>query len=268
MIDWTDAFENGGYIAGAAALRDAWQADAQAFRNAHRDAALGVAYGPGERNKYDLFRAPSATGTVVFVHGGYWHQTDRSWWSHLAQGPLAHGWSVAMPSYTLAPEARISQITAEVAAAIGAVAAEQDGPIRLTGHSAGGHLVSRMACPDVLPDTIRARITHTISISGVHHLQPLMEAKMNQILQLDADEATRESPALNMPEPGTSITFWVGAAERPEFLRQTRMVAERWIAAGAGVDEHYTTGEHHFSVVDRLRDPDSPLVARLLGATN
>lgn len=264
MIDWTDAFENGAYIDGAAEMREQWQTDAAALRESHGKAVLGVSYGDAPRNAYDLFHAAAPKGTVIFVHGGYWHQTDRSWWSHLAAGPLAHGWSVAMPSYTLAPEARISRITAEIAQAITAIAAAQDGPLRLIGHSAGGHLVSRMVCPGVLSAEVRDRIEHTVSVSGVHHLEPLMKARMNEVLQLDATEAALESPALTVPEEGISITFWVGAAERPEFLRQNRLIGERWSQAGAAVDEHYLAGENHFSVIDQLRDPESPLTQRLL----
>ena len=68
--------------------------------------------------------------------------------SHLAAGPLARviaefrGMSVAMIGYTLAPQARIADITAEIAAAANAVAKLGSGPLRLAGHSAGGHLVA------------------------------------------------------------------------------------------------------------------------------
>ena len=47
----------------------------------------------------------------MFVHGGYWLRFDRDMWSHLAAGAVARGWACAIPSYTLAPEARISAMT-------------------------------------------------------------------------------------------------------------------------------------------------------------
>ena len=58
---------------------------------------------------------------VVFVHGGYWLRFHRDIWSHFAQGLTARGWAVAMPSYTLAPEARIAAMTtpAELSASTG-----------------------------------------------------------------------------------------------------------------------------------------------------
>ena len=83
-------------------------------------------------------------GLVVFIHGGYWLRFDKSFWSHLATGAVEFGYAVAMPTYTLCPEIRISGIVGEIGAAIGKAAGLVDGPIFLTGHSAGGHLASRM----------------------------------------------------------------------------------------------------------------------------
>lgn len=63
---------------------------------------------------------------------------------HFAQGFLAHGWTVTMPSYDLVPRVRISDITRQVAQAISVAAREVREPTRLVGHSAGGLLVARM----------------------------------------------------------------------------------------------------------------------------
>ena len=57
-------------------------------------------------------------GLLVFVHGGYWLRFDREMWSHLAAGAVARGWACAVPSYTLAPEARIGAMTREIASAV------------------------------------------------------------------------------------------------------------------------------------------------------
>ncbi|MFC6688354.1 alpha/beta hydrolase [Jhaorihella thermophila] len=263
MIDWDDAFDNSGHVPGSADLPDIWAREAAAFRASARP-ELDVAYGPGPRNRLDLFRPEGTSrGLVVFVHGGYWHKFDKSFWSHLARGPLAHGWAVAVPSYTLAPEARIARITREIGQAIAHAASLVEGPIRLTGHSAGGHLVARMVCDDSpLPPLVLSRLARVVPISGVHDLRPLLQTKMNDQLHLDETEARTESPALHARKGATPVTLWVGAAERPEFLRQTRLIAEAW--AGAGIRDIYEPGKNHFSVVEGLTDPASPLVAELL----
>ena len=106
---------------------------------------------------------------MVFVHGGYWLRFDRSFWSHLAKGSVDSGYAVAMPSYTLCPDIRIAGITQEIGRAIEHAAGAVDGPLYLTGHSAGGHLVSRMVCADSpLSEATRSRLRNVVSISGVH----------------------------------------------------------------------------------------------------
>ncbi|NJS40578.1 MAG: hypothetical protein HC783_18055, partial [Rhodobacteraceae bacterium] len=115
---WPDPdrdYMNGAFIPGAADYPSRWQAEAAAFRSALGPRALlDQPYGPAPRQRFDLFlpEAPPK-GTLVYIHGGYWHLFDKSHWSHLAAGALARGFAVAMPGYTLAPEARLADMTAE-----------------------------------------------------------------------------------------------------------------------------------------------------------
>lgn len=268
MIDWDDAFDNSGYVPEAASLREHWQHNAATVRDTLASdgrAQIDVPYGIDPREKLDLFSPEGTpTGTLIFVHGGYWHMLDKSYWSHLAAGCLAHGWQVAMPSYPLAPQARISQITTSIAAAVSQVASGSHGPLVLAGHSAGGHLVTRMACAGVLPDAITNRIKRVISISGVHHLAPLLGTEINDTLQLTQAEAFAESPVELAPVTGVPVTFWVGADERPEFLRQNRMGAERWSAKGVAVRTTYDAGHNHFTVIGSLADPDGALTQEIM----
>ncbi len=266
---WDDAYTNGAYIPGGDTYRAKWAAAAEAFRNEMAQqgrAQLDQAYGSHARERFDVF-LPEGTpkGTFIFIHGGYWMAFDKSSWSHLAAGALAHGWTVALPSYTLCPEVRISHIVAQVGRAVATVAGRTSGVIRLAGHSAGGHLVSRLNCADSpLPAAVRERIAHTVSISGLHDLRPFLKTTMNNTLQLDAAEAARESPALLMPLPGARVTCWVGTAERPEFLRQNALLANIWSGVGGRMAKHEAERRHHFDVVEELADPQSPLVGALL----
>ncbi|MDG4648592.1 alpha/beta hydrolase [Roseibacterium sp. SDUM158017] len=270
MIDWTDAFDNSSYVPGSAELPALWARRASEYRAALAAKGLeeqGLPYGPHERQAFDLFH-PGGTpeGLVVFVHGGYWQQMDRSDFSHLAEGARARGWAVALPGYRLAPDARIAEITADIAAGIAAAARRVAGPIRLAGHSAGGHLVSRMACVEgPLSQDVAARLVAILSISGIHDLRPLLMSKMNEVLHLTEAEARAESPALLTPRSDLALRFQVGAAERPELLRQTRAIAEAWSLKGGDVADAYLPGEDHFSIIEALADPASDLVAALLG---
>ncbi|KAF0674552.1 alpha/beta hydrolase [Profundibacterium mesophilum] len=262
------AYANRDFIPAADDYVPGWERAAAAFRHAARDrgALRTRRYGPAERQETDLFMPQGQPlGCAVFVHGGYWRAFDKSLWSHLAAGPLARGWAVAMPSYTLAPHARIGQIGAEIADAITDVAEAVEGPIALCGHSAGGQLVARMLCdPPLLAPRIAARILSCVPISPIGDLVPLMDTAMNADLRIDAEEAAAQSPArLALGAAGIRITVWVGAEERPAFLDQAAGLSQAWAGAEAGL--RIDPGRHHFDVMDGLENAGSPLVEALLG---
>jgi arylformamidase len=125
--------------------------------------------------------------------------------------------------------------------------------------------VTRMiSATSPLPDDVRARISHTVSISGLHDLRPLMNAAMNTELRIDEAEALVESPALLEPMPNARVTCWVGSAERPEFVRQNALLANIWTGLGAKTCVIEEPGRHHFDVIDGLADADHPLTRTLL----
>lgn len=269
ITDWDDAYENGGNIPGGTRWPAAWVEPAQQMRAAlaaEGRARLDLAYGKGERNRLDLFLSEGTPrGLVVYVHGGFWLRLDKSFWSHLATGALAHGYAVAMPSYTLCPAIRIGGIVREIAAAIETAAVLVAGDLRLIGHSAGGQLVSRMVSqPSPLSAETLARIRHVLSLSGLHDLRPLMHTAMNERLHIDEAEAIAESPALLRPVEGTRLTCWVGAMERAEFLRQNALLANIWTGLGATTTTIVEPNRHHFDIVDGLADPEHPLIRTLL----
>lgn len=270
IADYDDAYANGAHIEDAGTYPPKWSELAQAFRDRVAESGrvrLDLAYGPGDRNRLDLFLPEGPpTGLAVFVHGGYWKAFDRSVWSHLAAGPLAHGYAVAMPSYTLCPDIGIGGIGEEIASAISFAAVQVDGPIRLTGHSAGGQLVARMISgTPLLPQAVLARVAGVTPISGVHDLRPLVRTEMNEILKIDAGTAQSESPVLLEPLGVIPVTAWVGAAERPEFVRQNRALYEMWRGFTTPVSLIEEAGKHHFNVIDGLADPQHPLCRSFLG---
>lgn len=256
---WPDPdrdYVNGDFIPDAAEYPARWQANAAAFRAELGNRWQGgIAYGSGERQQLDLFLpvAPPR-GTVIFVHGGYWKAFDRSLWSHLAAGPLARGFRVVMPSYTLAPVARIAAMTQEIARVCDWVEGQTSAPIVVTGHSAGGHLAARMGCADQ-----PVQVSRVVPISPLTELGPLQATSMNPILGIDAAEAAAESPARLALRAGVAAHVWVGAAERPAFLWQARVLAEEW-----GCPMTLAPDKHHFDVIDALENPTSALCGVLL----
>ena len=257
-----DAYANAAYIDGSDGYPPRWAKAAADFRDElGARAQIGVSYGSSERQVLDIFEPEGVSrGTVMFVHGGYWKAFDASTWSHLAAGPLAKGWTVAMPTYDLCPDVSIAQIATQVAAALKKIADRTFGPIALAGHSAGGHLVARIMDPLLLSADVRDRVAQIVSISPIADLSPLLKTEMNEIFQLDAAQADAESPVNMSPPHGVGVTVWVGADERPAFLEQAEMLSRAW-----GAKQFVVEGKHHFDVIDALADPESDMVAALLG---
>lgn len=261
-MDLDDAYANGPYIPHADTYPPKWAKEASAFRTAlGKRAALDVVYGDGPRQTLDLFHPEgAAAGTVVFIHGGYWRAFDKSTWSHFAGGALARGWRVAMPSYDLCPQVRIGDITHQIQKAVTKVALECDGPLRITGHSAGGHLTARMVAPGMLAADIAARVHKIVPISPLSDLEPLMKTSMNADFKLTRESAKAESP-IHQPQPGMPVTVLVGAQERPAFISQAKDLGQAWSADVVTEDN-----KHHFDVIDGLCDPDSALTNAVLGS--
>lgn len=260
------AFRSSPFIPGGTdAIRRRWADEAQAFRERAR-ARLDVPYGIGPRERYDLFLPEGEpAGLAVFVHGGWWTTFDKSSWSHLAAGPLARGFAVAIPSYPLCPRARVAEIVRCVGAAVVHAAGEIPGPLVVAGHSAGGQLAARMACVGgPLPPPVLARLCRVVPISGFHDLRPIMTTKMNETLRIDAAEARAESPVLLDPAQ-VDLVAWVGDGERPQIRRLTHLLALIWDGLARSSRAVEAPDRHHFDVVEDLADPESALTRALVG---
>ena len=258
-MDLDAEYDNRARVADSAAIIARWAQDAAAFRDAWPCAEPGIPYGAGERERLDLFlpegdpHAPLA----VFIHGGYWQALDRSWASHCARGLVMAGVAVAVPSYDLCPHVPLARIVEQMRNAVGLLHRRTGQRMLAIGHSAGGHLAAMLMATDWAARGLPERLVPSaIPISGVFELEPLRPTRIGQGLQLTEAEAQALSPR-NLPSPGGALHCVVGDAESTEFLRQTRDFAAAW-----GGSHESLPGANHFTVLDPMADPASPLVAR------
>jgi acetyl esterase/lipase len=254
------AYDNVAATADSAALSAARNAASSAFR-ARRPAHLDLAYGPGERQKWDIYPSADPSAPVlVFIHGGYWQRNGRELFASLAAGALAKGLSVAMPGHTLAPDATLTQIVAEIREALDWLAREgaahgAGGPAILTGWSAGAHLAAMTL------DHPHARAG--VGISGAYELGPIRDTGLNAALNLSDEEIAQLSP-LRLSPVRKPLVIAYGAAELAVFVEDSRRLYALRAAAQAPGMLLPIAGANHFTVLDALREADGEILAAIL----
>jgi arylformamidase len=270
-IDYEAEYNNRARVPEHAEIFARWQREATDYRtkaSAEEGCALGMSYGTSPRQTVDLF-FPEVSGTTplaLFVHGGYWRSLEPSTFSHMARGLNARGIAVAVAGYDLCPQVTIAEIIAQIRQACLYLFRRFGQRIMVYGHSAGGHLTACMVATDwkALDANIPADLVPAgYAISGVFDLTPLVHVAINQDLRLDDAEARRVSPLQWPIVRSCMLDAVVGGLESAEFLRQSKTLAEAWGARGVKTNYQEFPGTNHFTILDVLPDPDSPMVARL-----
>jgi acetyl esterase/lipase len=243
---------NGIAVPGSAEMAADWERRSAAMRERHPD-HIDLRYGPRERNRIDFLKGGGNSPTVLFIHGGYWQTRAKEVFTLFAEGPMAHGINVALIGYTLAPEATLDQIVAEIHAGIDFLGRElpalgDDGQgIVVSGWSAGGHLTSMaLSHPNV-----RAGM----AISGIYDLEPIRHSYLNVKLGLDEAMSQRNSPMARAGGVLKPLSLVVGSAELPLLRRQTADFAAHRAKYGLPVTYEEIQGANHFSIMEELRSP-------------
>lgn len=238
-----------------------WAAASQAFRARHPK-HLDLAYAEADRTKWDLYPATDPRAPCyVHIHGGYWQRGSKEIFACMAEGVLACGWSAALPGYTLAPDAGLTQITNELRAALDwfdeqAGAHGIEGPVILSGWSAGGHLTA------FLLD--HPRVAAGLAISGVFELAPLRDSShVNDKVQLTEVEIETLSP-MRLPGVDKPLAIAYGTDELPAMIASSRDFHAYRARAHLAGDLIPVVRTNHFTILDELRRPTSGLTRALL----
>jgi arylformamidase len=244
----------------SATLHAARETASAAFRVAHPE-HLALRYGPRERNTWDLFPARDLRAPcIVFIHGGYWQRNSKEQFANLIGGPYARGWAAALPGYTLAPDATLTEIVGEIRAALDWLTEEGPahgiaGPVVLSGWSAGGHLTAM--CLD------HPSVVAGLAISGLFELGPIRDTYLNEKLRLADAEIAALSP-MRLPVVQKPLAIAYGTAELPPLVSDSRSLHALRAAANAPGVLIPVAGANHFTIVHELRDPDGQLTRQAM----
>ncbi len=271
-IDWEVEYNNRARVPEHPQIFERWVRDGAAYRaEASKEgrAELDLKFGPSPRQTIDLFK-PKGGGEgplALFIHGGYWRSLEPSSFSQMARGMNAHGITVAVSGYDLAPQVSIAQIIEQQQQACLFLWRRLKKRISVSGHSAGGHLTACMVATDwkKLDAGAPADLVPTgYAISGLFDLEPLTHLATNADFKLDEAGARRISPLFWPVERGRVLDAVVGGDESSEFLRQSKIISEGW--RGKGVETRYEAipKMNHFTVCDPMTDPNSAMTKRLV----
>jgi acetyl esterase/lipase len=243
---------NGAAVAGSGEIVAGWDQRSAELRARH-SAHLDLRYGPRERNRIDFLKAVDGGPTLVFIHGGYWQMRAKENFTVFAEGLMAHGINVALIGYTLAPDATLEEIVAEIHSGIDFLAdrlSALGGDIRrivVSGWSAGGHLTA-MAL-------MHPQVKAGMAISGIYDLEPIRHSYLNAKLGLDEVMSRRNSPLLQAGGAPAPISLVVGSAELPMLRQQTADFAAHRASHGLPVTYEEIPGADHFSIMNQLALP-------------
>ena len=248
---------NGEAVAGSAAIVAAWDARSTELRKRHA-AHLDLRYGPRERNRIDFLKVREGAPTLLFIHGGYWQTRAKETFTLFAEGALAHGINVALSGYTLAPDATLDQIVAEIHAGIDflsgqlpALGGDGNGVV-VSGWSAGGHLTS-MALS-------HAKGRAGMAISGIYDLEPIRHSYLNVKLGLDEAASRKNSPIMVAGGPMKPLSLVVGSAELPLLRKQTADFAGHRARYGLPVTYEEIPGADHFTIMNEMAAPQGRIM--------
>src|SRR5258707_4320372 len=199
-------------VAGSAEIVAGWERRSAEVR-ARYSGHLDLRYGPRERNRIDFIKAAEKGPTLVFIHGGYWQTRAKEVFTLFAAGRMAHGINVALFGYTLAPDATLDEIVAEIHQGIDFLIERlpalggDTSRIAVSGWSAGGHLAS-MALS-------HPQVKAGMGISGIYDLDPIRHSYLNVKLRLDCAMSRRHSAEMQADGPVNPLAPAGGRAEMP-----------------------------------------------------
>lgn len=254
------AYNNSAAVKGSDDYRERWIAASQAYRTVHPE-HLDIPYAPRERTKWDLFPGTDPMAPcLVHVHGGYWQRNSREVFSCLAEGLAPHGWSFALPGYTLAQDLSLSGLVAELRQALDWLKASRanygiKGPVILSGWSAGGHLTA------VLLD--HPAVVAGLAISGVYELGPIRDTYLDEKVRLTDEEIVALSP-LRLPHPAKPLDITYGTRELTALVEDSRSLHRQRAALHLPGSLVPAPGHDHFSIMETLRDPAGLLTRQAL----
>ncbi|MGC1506704.1 MAG: alpha/beta hydrolase [Sulfitobacter sp.] len=237
--------------------------------NPELDVQLDIPYGPRPGQKLDVYRPKTAQAgsmpAIVFIHGGFWQEGDKTVSGFAAPTFAALGWASISLGYTLTPDVSLTELTEEIHEGLqyiadhGARLGIDTENVILAGHSAGGHLAATVIC-DLLGRGAHQLIRGAVLISGVFELAPIAQSYVNDLTRMTDTEIDALSALRHPVQAKVPVHILVGADEPEAFKVQSAVLRDKWSAVLPELTYHLAPGRDHFDVLEEMQDPLSVTV--------
>ncbi|MES2259006.1 MAG: alpha/beta hydrolase [Pseudomonadota bacterium] len=230
-------------------------------------ATRAVSYGPGQRNRLDIYlpkRIDGSAPVLVFYYGGNWVSGERADYAFVGRALAARGIIVVIPDYRLYPEVSYPTLLDDPALALAWTVREiarfggDTKRLFAMGHSAGGYNAAmlaldarRLAGFGLTPAVLRG----WIGLAGPYDFLPV--------------ENPTARPVFHFPDtpPDSQPINHVSASAPPALLiapvrdslvnpqRNTGGLARKLREHGVAVSEHYYDGVSHTTLIAAFSPP-------------
>ncbi|MGA8077501.1 MAG: alpha/beta hydrolase [Xanthobacteraceae bacterium] len=224
-----------------------------------------IAYGSGEYEQLDLFRAPAANAPInIFIHGGAWRRNKAADYALQAEVFVRAGAHAVIVDFINVDQAGgdLLPMYEQVCRAIAWIwrNAESFGGDRerfyLSAHSSGSHLagcaLTRGWREEGLP---QAFCKGALLASGMYELTPVRLSKRSAYVRFTDAMVEKLSSLHQLDGLHTPLIVAHGSRETPEFQRQARDFAAAVQAAGKPVELLFGEGYNHFEMLETLANP-------------
>ena len=239
--------------------------------------ATGVAYGPLERQRFDLYRPDAAASSVdpgagvplvVFVYGGTWNSGERADYRFVGEALAARGFAAMVVDYRLSPAVRYPAFVQDCARAVGHALehAREFGAdprrVFLFGHSAGAYNVAMLALdPRWLGEVGHAprELAGWVGLAGPYDFLPIVDADVKRAFDWPATKAdTQPLVHASAGEVAPPLPVFLGVAAQDTLvdpIRNTGGLARALRAHEARVEAPVYEGVGHATLLGALAWP-------------
>jgi arylformamidase len=236
-----------------------------------------VAYGPGEYERLDIFRAaPSVPSPVsgggkgggapinVFVHGGAWRRNKAADYALQAEALVHAGAHAVIIDFINVEQAGgdLLPMYEQVRRALAWTwrNAESFGGDRerfyISAHSSGSHLAACFLTDGWREEDLPKNFCKgALLLSGMYELEPVRRSKRSSYVAFNDAMVEKLSSQRHLDGLHTPLVLAYGSCETPEFQRQTRDVFAA--VQGLGKPAELIVGEayNHFELLETLANP-------------